>query len=239
MDFESNILSLGDDAKAADIESWLPFGPSAPLLDVPVVIGELRIDGHLDTGSPGTLSVPSSYEARLPLSGPVRTVGMARTIDAEFEIRAAPIEVAVRLGDALIPITEIHFADLPVANVGTAGLRGLSLHVDWEHERLAITGTSRPATGPHHRPHAVPAGSGPRFGLRARPSGGGPIHVVGTDAGSPAEAIGLLEGDLIVAINGTPPGELDFSQVRAELSRPDVELTVERDGETVRLSRGD
>lgn len=81
------------------------------------------------------------------------------------------------------------------------------------------------------------AGSGPRFGVRARPAADGSIEVVGTDPGSPAEAIGLLSGDRIVAINGKSTGELGHTQVRAELMQPGVELTVERDGETVRLTR--
>ena len=55
----------------------------------------------------------------------------------------------------------------------------------------------------------------PCFGVRARPTEDGSIVVMGTDPGSPAEAIGLL----------------------AELSKPGVELTVERNGETIPLKR--
>jgi predicted aspartyl protease len=238
LDFRGNTVTIGDDAKPAGAQTWLSFGESAPLLDVPVQIGELRIDGHIDTGSPGVLAIPSRFEDQLPLKGPVRTVGMARTVDAEFEIRAAPIETSVRVGDAEIPLREVHLAELPVANLGTAGLRGLSLHVDWENERFALTGVAEPVA---EQPpsHAVRAGGGPRFGVRARPTEDGAIQVVGTDPGSPAETIGLLPGDRIIAINGKATGELGHSQVRAELAKPGVELTVERDGEKIQVKRKD
>jgi predicted aspartyl protease len=238
LDFKNNTLTIGDDVKPEGVETWIPFGKSAPLLDIPVQIGELRIDGHIDTGSPGVLAVPSRYENQLPLSGPVRTVGMARTVDAEFEIRAAPIETTVRAGDARIPLREVHLAKLPVVNLGTGGLRGLTLYVDWKQERFALTGTAEPVAKMAGS-QAGPAGGGPRFGVRARPTGDGAIEVVGTDPGSPAELIGLLAGDRIVAINGKPTGEMEHSQVRAELVKPGLELTVERDGEKIRLTQKD
>jgi len=239
MDFKRNTIALGDDASAAGIENWLPFGDSAPLLDIPVRIGDVVIDGHLDTGSPGVLSVPGRFEESLPLSGPVRTVGHARTVDAEFDIRSAPIDGSARIGDAEIPLQQIQFAELPVANLGTAGLRGLQLHIDWDEERFALTGTSEPGTGPGPRRmvRQVSGGDGPRFGLRAIPSPDGAIQVAGTDPGSAAEAIGLLAGDRVVAVNGKPTSDLEHAQIRTELAKADLELTVERDGEELQLKR--
>jgi S1-C subfamily serine protease len=125
-----------------------------------------------------------------------------------------------------------------VANLGTAGLRGLTLHIDWDNNRFALTGRADPAPG-HPHLGAAPAGEGPRFGVRARPSDDGTIQVIGTDPGSPAESIGLLAGDRILAINGKPTTELGFALVREELAEPDLSLTVERDGESIRLQRKD
>jgi hypothetical protein len=259
LDFERNTIALGEKL-AGGVETWLPFGASAPLLDAPVRIADLVIDGHLDTGSPGVLSIPSGFQERLPLAGPVRTLGRGRTVDAEFEIRGAPIDGSAWIGDAEIPLDQIVFSEIPVANLGTAGLRGLVLHVDWENERFALTGKADPGSGPHaaaqpadpgsdphtaaqpaesrpraHRMVRSAGGDGPRFGLRAMPSPDGTIQVMGTDPGSRAEAIGLVAGDRIVALNGKSARDLELGAVRAELARPDLVLTVERDGGTLRL----
>ncbi len=199
---------------------------------------------------PGVLSVPERFEDRLPLSGPVTTIGLARTVDAEFEIRGAPIDGSAQIGETRIPLDRITLSAIPVANLGTAGLRGLVLHVDWENERLALTGTADPGPGPHRVAQAANPGQGPRhvqrkaggdgpsFGLRAMPAPGDPIQVMGTVPGSAAEAIGLLAGDRIVSINGKPTNELEIAAVRTELARADLVLTVERDGSTLRLERG-
>jgi predicted aspartyl protease len=237
MDFKSNTIALGDDASAAGIESWLPFGDSAPLLDILVRIGDVVIDGHVDTGNPDVLAVPTRFEESLPLSGPVRTISRARTVDAEFDIRSAPIDASARIGGVEIPLQEVRLAELPVANLGTAGLRGLQLHIDWDEERFALTGTSEPGTGPGPRRmvRQVSGGDGPRFGLRAMPSPDGSIQVAGTDPGSAAEAIGLLAGDRVIAVNGKPTRDLEHAQIRTELARADLELTIERDGEKLQL----
>jgi len=246
LDFESDTVTLG--GEIGPVQTWLPFGPSAPLLDAQVRIGELSIDAHIDTGSPDVLAVPARFADELPLTGPVRPVGRGRTVDAEFEIRAAPSEGAARVGDAVIPLGEVRLAELPVANLGSGALRGLRLYVDWANERFALSGTAAPSAGPvaqrqvvaagqEPRRQVVASGRGPRFGVRAAPSPGGAIEVLGTEPGSPAEAIGLVAGDRIVAINGKPTADLDVAQVREELAAEGLELTVERDGETIRLKR--
>lgn len=237
IDFKNNTIVIGNDALPAEIDTWMPFGVSAPLLDAPVRIGNLVIDGHIDTGNPSVLSVPAEYETSLPLSGPIRTIGHARTVDAEFEIRGATIDASARIGDAEVPLRQILLSDLPVANLGTAGLRGTVLHIDWQGERFGLTGTAVTDTGPSLMRQRVVAGSGPRFGLMARPQPDGAIQVAGTEPGSTAEVIGLLAGDRIVAINGTPTGDLDHGRTRTELAREDLELTVERNGEEVVLKR--
>jgi hypothetical protein len=235
LDFAEQTITIG--GALGEAGSWLPFGESAPLLDAPVRIGDVVLDGHVDTGSPDVLAVPARLADRLPLTGPVRTVGRARTVDAEFEIRAAPIETSARVGDAEIPLSEVRIAELPVANLGTGGLLGLKLQIDWERERFALTGKAAPAPAAGPRTRVVAAGEGPRFGVRAAPSPDGTIEVVGTDPGSAAEAIGLLAGDRIVAINGKPTAQLERARIRQELAADGLELEVERDGKKLVLKR--
>lgn len=151
LDFAANQLIIGGDVEGADGARWIAFGPSAPLLDADIVIGEISMPAHIDTGAPHVLSVPHSYADRLPLAGPVTVIGMARTIDREFEIKSAPIAASARLGDAEIPLTDIRFFDIPFANLGSGGLRGLMLEIDWTGERFRLDGVATPVEPPPAR----------------------------------------------------------------------------------------
>lgn len=249
IDFAERTLTIGATLPGGGTR-WIPFGDDAPLLDVPIRIGDITIPGHLDTGSPGVLTVPASFVDRLPLSGAVRTIGRGRTVNSEFEIRGAPIEAIARVGDAEIPLTQLRIMDHSVANLGSGAVRGLTLHVDWVNERFALRGTATPEaaaprrrvvqaeTAPGAQRRVVTPGEGPRFGISARPGADGAIEIFQTEPGSPAETIGLRAGDRIVAVNGKSTAELDFAQIRAELVADDLKLTVERDGERLELRGG-
>jgi len=142
LDFTTNTILIGGEIDESAISTWMPIDPGSLHLNAPVRIGDQVIPGHIDTGAPALLSVPNEYQDLLPLTGPIRTLGIARTVDAEFEIRGAPIEVSARIGDAAIALTQIVFSALPVANVGSAGLAGMRIDIDWTNNRFALTRTS-------------------------------------------------------------------------------------------------
>ena len=91
-----------------------------------------------------------------PLTGPVRVIARARTIDREFEIKGAPIDVTARVGDATIPLRQLQFFDLPFANIGTGALRGLYLEIDWGRERFALSGSASPVELQPRRVRVMP-----------------------------------------------------------------------------------
>lgn len=145
-DFTTNMLEIGGAVETGEDASWIAFGPSAPILDAEVRIGEAVIPAHIDTGAPHVISLPETMADELPLTSPVEVIGMARTIDREFEIKGASLEgVSAYLGDAEIPLGRVTFFDLPFANIGTPALRGLTLEIDWANERYAIEGVAEPA----------------------------------------------------------------------------------------------
>jgi hypothetical protein len=140
------MLEIGGVIETGEDATWIPFGPSAPILDAEVRIGEAVTPAHIDTGAPHVISLPETMAAELPLTSPIEVIGMARTIDREFEIKGASLEgVTAYLGDAEIPLGRVTFFDLPFANIGTAALRGLTLEIDWVNERYAIKGVADPA----------------------------------------------------------------------------------------------
>lgn len=241
MDFAANTVAIGGDVYPD--AGWIPLGESAPLLDAPVRIGDVEIPGHIDSGGQHVLAVPTAYADDLPLAGEPVTIGMARTIDRSFEIKAAPIDAEARIGDAVVPLNQVMLSDLPFANLGTAGLSGLTLVMDWTNDRFALSGRATPAAGPRRVAMAAPAdGATPAYGDRA-PFGvqlagapGGGFSVAGVIPGSRAEALGLQAGDGLVAINGTPLAEIAPQDMGPLLGTPPVALTVERGGETIELS---
>lgn len=80
----------------------------------------------------------------------------------------------------------------------------------------------------------------PRLGLRIAAAGkiGAGVRVVAVDDGSAASAAGLLAGDLIVAVDGTPVATPDAvaAALRAPGAEPAHRLHVRRDGQDLWLS---
>lgn len=252
IDFKTNTILIGGEIDSSKITTWMPIDTNELHLNAPARIGDVIIPGHIDTGTPAVLSVPNQYESQLPLDGPVRSIGTARVVDAEFEIRSASIEAEVLVGDVILPLTEITFSSFPVANLGSAGLRGTRLDIDWVNNRFAMTGRAtpivggpqrriiagEPASGPVIQRMQEPSGGGPRFGLQAAPPGDDDtMQVHGIEEGSPAEEIGLLAGDRIIKINNVSPGELGMDSIRAALAAQPLELVVIREGEEVLISK--
>jgi len=149
IDFAKGEVQVGGAVSdAADI-NWIPFGSSAPLLDVPVRIGDVEIMAHLDTGAPGALAVPQKWADQLPLLGPVQVVGKARTVDREFEIRAAPTDAIARFGNAELPLRDLMFFDVDIANLGSDAMHGLTIEYDFAGERFSVRGKGEaPRGGP-------------------------------------------------------------------------------------------
>ncbi len=81
-------------------------------------------------------------------------------------------------------------------------------------------------------PTVVTKSDGPvRLGLMAIPSPDG-LRVRGTVPGLPAEAAGILEGDLVREINGKPVSAYERAALGKALRALPVTLLVERSGET-------
>ena len=141
-DFERNVLRIGGETPEG--VTWIGFGESAPILDGVVSIQGVDMPAHIDTGAPGLLTLPSEYTEQLELDGPLQVIGRGRTIDKEFEITRAPLNTNATIGDAIIPLENVMFGPFPVVNLGTGGLRGLVLTIDWLNERYAIVGEATP-----------------------------------------------------------------------------------------------
>ena len=100
------------------------------------------VKAHLDTGSPGFISLLSEWQEKLPLKGKPRVVGMARTPEGSSEVRAATLDGIVKMGRHEFTDPDIDFVDLGpmkrygAGNIGSRLLRQFAVTVDQKNRRV-------------------------------------------------------------------------------------------------------
>jgi len=115
-----------------------------PLVSIDVAGQAMK--AHLDTGSPGLLSIPEKDSSRVHFVGPLRVVGRGRTVNSEILFRGAPLDGTFRVGGATFDHPLVVLNDkLPTANVGSRALRDCVLTLDATHSRLRIERTRESA----------------------------------------------------------------------------------------------
>jgi hypothetical protein len=100
------------------------------------------VSAHFDTGSPASISVPDSWEKRLKLDGPAKVIGRARTVNSEFEIRAAQLAGNVEIGGHVFDDPQIVFAGVlenaNAVNIGSRLLSDFALTFDQKNQRVRM-----------------------------------------------------------------------------------------------------
>ncbi len=113
---------------------------------VPIDVAGQSMKAHLDTGSPGLLSIPEKDSARVHFAGPLHVVARGRTVNSEVTFRGAPLDGTFRIGGASFDHPLVVLNDvLPNANVGSRALRDCVLTLDAAHQRLRIERTRESA----------------------------------------------------------------------------------------------
>lgn len=127
--------SMNDDEAKASVPYQLEHG--LPLLTVRV--GDVKVDGHVDSGADGGLSIPSKYQSQLHLDGEPHKVGEARTLFNTVEIYAAKVKDPILVGGVKMPIDEVELNDLlPFANIGGRLLHKFKVVIDQKSQRIAF-----------------------------------------------------------------------------------------------------
>jgi hypothetical protein len=205
---------------------------------IPVDVAGVPMDAHLDTGSPGFLSIPEKDSSRVHFAGPLREVGHGRTVNSVVTFRGATLDGDVRVGDAVFERPLVVLNDkLPVAILGSRALRDCVVTLDPSAERLSIerTRVTRVETQEMHGPGTVVAGPAPgekTAGVLLSPQPNGSLVVVGTMPGSAASKADIQAGDVVIALNGDSTTKLNDDQNRARLHHSPVTLTLQRGDRT-------
>jgi len=118
----ANILSF-------EIENHIPV--------IEVAIGELRVKAHIDSGNfVAGFILPEAVVEQLPLLSPPVTVGRARSVSNQIEIKQAQLRDTIHIGSFDYPQATIAFPALSDTNVGFKILREFALTFDQKNKRM-------------------------------------------------------------------------------------------------------
>jgi hypothetical protein len=113
-----------------------------PVVEVELAGAAVTVD--VDSGSPGLLSVPASWASRFAFAAEPRVVGKGRTVNNEFEIRAADLRGDLRVAGFTQVSPTINVIDhFPVANLGSRFLRDYAVTFDLVNRRMALARAPR------------------------------------------------------------------------------------------------
>jgi predicted aspartyl protease len=229
---------------AVDASTVLRYTDSDGIPSVPLSVAGVPFVAHLDTGSPGFLSIPENASSGVRFAAPLRELGRGRTVNTEIVFRGAELDGDLMIGKHRFEHPMIMVNDrLPNANLGGRALRDFALTFDQRAKsvRFDRTRTSPPETfdAPTHvtrmaapavggAPAAGPAPGEKSAGVMLSPQSDGSLIVVDKVPGSAAASSDIAPGDRVLMINGTPIGSLSHDERRAALHRSPVTLTLAR-----------
>jgi hypothetical protein len=122
-------VANGADILSFEIENRIPV--------IEVAIGKLRLKAHIDSGNfVAGFILPEAVEEQLPLLSPPVTVGRARTVSNQIEIKQAQLRDTIHMGSFDYPQATIAFPALSNTNVGFKILREFALTFDQKNKRM-------------------------------------------------------------------------------------------------------
>jgi len=126
----------------ADLRTRFEYTSEQILPNVPLQVAGTEVRVHVDTGSPGSVTLPTKYMKELPLAAEPTRVGLARTAAGEFPIWAADVKGEVALGSYKFDNSRVLFSDVnpipgpPTGNLGYQTLRQFIITLDAKNRRI-------------------------------------------------------------------------------------------------------
>jgi hypothetical protein len=121
----------GADILSFEIENRIPV--------IEVAIGKIRVRAHVDSGNlVAGFILPEELVEQLPLLSPAVTVGRARSVSNQIEIKQAQLRDTIHIGHFDYPQATITFPALSDTNVGFKVLREFALTFDQKNRRLKL-----------------------------------------------------------------------------------------------------
>ena len=124
---------------APDDRNVFEYSADTRLPTVPVTVAGQRLRLHVDSGSPGFITVADRLAAALPLQSKPVSAGRARTAGGEVELTEAPLDGDVQVGERVIPKPKIRFINTRGdGNLGSAFIRDYVVTLDHDHRRIKL-----------------------------------------------------------------------------------------------------
>ena len=121
----------GADVLSFEIENRIPV--------IEVAIGKLRVRAHIDSGNfVAGFILPEELVEQLQLLSPPITVGRARSVSNQIEIKQAQLKDTIHIGRFEYPQATITFPALSDTNIGLKVLREFVLTFDQKNRRMKL-----------------------------------------------------------------------------------------------------
>ena len=205
------------------------------IIAVDLIVGDQKINTHVDTGNMGTLAIPFKLAEKLPLKSPPRVIGRARTASGEFDIHGAQLKGTIQFSGARFVDPMIHFnKKFDWGNIGSRLLKDYVLTIDQVNQRINLRKTDPVKKGDEPKQPQLPR-LGVAFGMTA--DGQMIVHEVSPNG--LGEKSGLSAGDVIVKVNRKPVTDLTTEERNKAFQSAAIELTIERVGkeQTIKIRR--
>ena len=132
----------------------LPYSPDPQKdygITVPIRVAGYAINAHVDTGSPGNVTLLTTWREKLPLKGEAVLVGKAQTPTSVSDVYAATIDGEIKLGPHTLPTRNVSFANLgpmvdtDAGNIGCGVLSEFLVTVDQKNRLIRFEPPQRDA----------------------------------------------------------------------------------------------
>ena len=121
----------GTDILNFEIENRIPV--------IEVAIGKIRVRAHIDSGNfVAGFILPAEIAEHLQLLTQPVTVGRARSVSNQIELKQVQLKDTIRIGGFDFPQPRITFRALSDTNVGFKVLRDIALTFDQKNRRVKL-----------------------------------------------------------------------------------------------------
>lgn len=212
------------------------------ILTIKLTVAGIKMDVHIDTGSPGVLTLLNKWQEKLPLKEKPVKIGQANTPSGSTDIYTTTLNGTLQVGNYQFKNPKVDFADLgpmldsDCGNIGSGLLKDFALTVDQKNHRLRLRRGSNKSEPPRRQIVRKKNSASYRIGVAFRPNSTGWI-VENVLAGGAGEESNLKQGDVVISVNGTQIGKMTEKMLDRTFGSPEpITLKVHRGEKTLTIT---